>query len=103
MSLENAEQTRDKNAVTEVHPLAQEAGDAIAALGQRQPWHCLLTEASPSNHIVQLYQDQQFLNRAVCRFAAGAWVVRHLCAGASYGTVSVGNFSTSSLSRPEAV
>jgi hypothetical protein len=27
---------------------------------------------APRDHIVQLYQDQQFLNRAVCRFAAGA-------------------------------
>jgi hypothetical protein len=26
----------------------------------------------PQDHIVQLYQDQQFLNRAVCRFAASA-------------------------------
>ena len=27
---------------------------------------------APRDHIVQLYQDQQFLNRAVCRFAAAA-------------------------------
>jgi hypothetical protein len=38
----------------------------------REPWHSLLTDAAPSDHIVQLYQDQEFLNRAVCRFAAGA-------------------------------
>jgi hypothetical protein len=31
-----------------------------------------LASAGPRDHIVQLYQDQQFLNRAVCRFAAGA-------------------------------
>jgi hypothetical protein len=37
-----------------------------------QPWHPLLTNAAPRDHIVQLYQDQDFLNRAVCRFAAGA-------------------------------
>lgn len=36
------------------------------------PWDGLLAGAGPSDHIVQLYQDQQFLNRAVCRFAAGA-------------------------------
>jgi hypothetical protein len=40
--------------------------------GQPQPWHCLLTDAEPRDHIVQLYQDQDFLNRAVCRFAAAA-------------------------------
>lgn len=35
-------------------------------------WDGLLAGAGPRDHIVQLYQDQQFLNRAVCRFAAGA-------------------------------
>jgi len=35
-------------------------------------WDGLLAAAGPRDHIVQLYQDQQFLNRAVCRFAAGA-------------------------------
>lgn len=42
------------------------------ALGQREPWCGLLADAAPRDHIVQLYQDQQFLNRAVCRFAAAA-------------------------------
>jgi len=37
-----------------------------------EPWGGLLSSAGPKDHIVQLYQDQQFLNRAVCRFAAGA-------------------------------
>jgi hypothetical protein len=32
----------------------------------------MLSDAGPRDHIVQLYQDQQFLNRAVCRFAAAA-------------------------------
>ena len=36
------------------------------------PWGGLLASAGPRDHIVQLYQDQQFLNRAVCRFAASA-------------------------------
>jgi hypothetical protein len=31
-----------------------------------------LASAGPRDHIVQLYQDQRFLNRAVCRFAASA-------------------------------
>ncbi len=37
-----------------------------------EPWNGVLASAGPRDHIVQLYQDQQFLNRAVCRFAAGA-------------------------------
>ncbi len=38
----------------------------------KEEWDGLLSSAGPRDHIVQLYQDQQFLNRAVCRFAAGA-------------------------------
>ncbi len=37
-----------------------------------EPWRRLLHDAAPKEHIVQLYQDEQFLNRAVCRFAAAA-------------------------------
>jgi len=36
------------------------------------PWLHVVSEAGPSDHIVQLYQDQDFLNRAVCRFAGAA-------------------------------
>jgi hypothetical protein len=46
--------------------------EADGALDQREPWRGLLASAGPRDHIVQLYQDQEFLNRAVCRFAAGA-------------------------------
>ena len=35
-------------------------------------WDRLLADAGPSDHVVQLYQDQDFLNRAVCRFAGAA-------------------------------
>ena len=35
-------------------------------------WDRLLAEAAPCDHVVQLYQDQDFLNRAVCRFAGAA-------------------------------
>ena len=35
-------------------------------------WDHLLAAAGPRDHVVQLYQDQDFLNRAVCRFAAAA-------------------------------
>ena len=37
-----------------------------------EPWHDLVAKAMPCDHIVQLYQDQNFLNRAVCRFAGAA-------------------------------
>lgn len=39
---------------------------------QCQHWYELLADAGPCDHMVQLYQDQDFLNRAVCRFAAAA-------------------------------
>src|SRR5215208_7198927 len=37
-----------------------------------EPWHQVVAGAAPCDHIVQLYQDQDFLNRAVCRFAGAA-------------------------------
>jgi hypothetical protein len=40
--------------------------------GHDESWSGLLSRAAPRDHIVQLYQDQEFLNRAVCRFAAAA-------------------------------
>jgi hypothetical protein len=39
---------------------------------EHREWDCLLADAAPRDHVVQLYQDQDFLNRAVCRFAAAA-------------------------------
>jgi hypothetical protein len=39
---------------------------------QSEPWDRLLAEAGPCDHVVQLYQDEDFLSRAVCRFAGGA-------------------------------
>jgi hypothetical protein len=50
----------------------QQARDVHASSDPREPWSGLLASAGPRDHIVQLYQDQNFLNRAVCRFAAGA-------------------------------
>jgi hypothetical protein len=35
-------------------------------------WDHVLSHAGPRDHVVQLYQDQDFLNRAVCRFAGAA-------------------------------
>jgi MEDS: MEthanogen/methylotroph, DcmR Sensory domain len=37
-----------------------------------KPWDRLVADATPCDHIVQLYQDEDFLNRAVCRFAGAA-------------------------------
>ena len=37
-----------------------------------EPWDRIVADAAPRDHIVQLYQDQDFLNRAVCRFAGAA-------------------------------
>jgi hypothetical protein len=45
---------------------------AADGLDRCEPWGGLLASAGPRDHIVQLYQDQKFLNRAVCRFAASA-------------------------------
>jgi DNA-binding NarL/FixJ family response regulator len=53
------------------HRASPEEADGIAP-NQEEPWWGLLGSAAPRDHIVQLYQDQQFLNRAVCRFAAAA-------------------------------
>jgi hypothetical protein len=50
---------------------AHMSGDG-EGLDRREPWGGLLASAGPRDHIVQLYQDQLFLNRAVCRFAASA-------------------------------
>jgi hypothetical protein len=52
--------------------------DPDGALKAHESWDGLLAAAGPRDHIVQLYQDQQFLNRAVCRFAAGAILSRRL-------------------------
>jgi hypothetical protein len=35
----------------------------------REPWDRVVVDAAPGDHIVQLYQDQDFLCRAVCRYA----------------------------------
>ena len=37
-----------------------------------EPWDQVVADAGPRDHIVQLYQDEDFLNRAVCRFAGAA-------------------------------
>ena len=48
--------------------LDQEAGRTRG----REPWDRVIADAGECDHIVQLYQDQDFLNRTVCRFAGAA-------------------------------
>ena len=40
----------------------------------REPWDQVVADAAPGDHIVQLYQDQEFLSRAVCRYARAGLV-----------------------------
>ena len=37
-----------------------------------ESWDRVVSDAGPCDHIVQLYQDEDFLSRAVCRFAGAA-------------------------------
>jgi hypothetical protein len=37
-----------------------------------RPWDRVVADATAPDHIVQLYQDQNFLSRAVCRFVGAA-------------------------------
>ena len=46
---------------------------ATGGVVEREPWARLVAEAAPRDHIVQLYQDQDFLNRAVCRFVGAGF------------------------------
>jgi hypothetical protein len=39
---------------------------------EHENWDRVVADAAPCDHIVQLYQDQDFLSRAVCRFAGAA-------------------------------
>jgi hypothetical protein len=41
-------------------------------VSRSEPWDRVIADAGSCDHIVQLYQDQDFLNRAVCRFAGAA-------------------------------
>jgi DcmR-like sensory protein len=44
----------------------------VGDVRKREAWDRVVADAAPRDHIVQLYQDQDFLNRAVCRFAGAA-------------------------------
>jgi hypothetical protein len=47
------------------HPQLQGNVDGVRKC---EPWERVVADASPGDHIVQLYQDQDFLNCADCRF-----------------------------------
>jgi hypothetical protein len=55
-----------------MEPVTEPAHESRHTSGHGEPWDHLLTHAAPRDHIAHLYQDQDFLNRVVCRFAAAA-------------------------------
>ena len=59
-------ETKSKRNASDTLPEAQ------GYMEEGKPWDLLLANAAPRDHIVQLYQDQDFLNRAVCRFTGAA-------------------------------
>ena len=52
--------------------MQSELDGEVDGVGKLETWDRLLADAGPCDHIVQLYQDQDFLNRTVCRFAGAA-------------------------------
>jgi len=64
-------------------------------VSKREPWDRVVVDAAPRDHIVQLYQDQDFLNRAVCRFAGAA-----IANGKGLIPLTTLPFPYTSLSRP---
>src|SRR5271168_3869229 len=55
-----------------MEPVSKLGHESHHTSGHGEPWDHLLVHAAPRDHIVHLYQDQDFLNRVVCRFAAAA-------------------------------
>ncbi len=55
-----------------MEPVSSSVHESHDTSGHSAPWDHLLAHAAPRDHIVHLYQDQDFLNRVVCRFAAAA-------------------------------
>ena len=64
---------------------------------QMEAWDQLVADPSPRDHIVQLYQEQAFLNRAVCRFVGAG-----LAKGEGIILVSTGPHWTGFRTRLEA-
>jgi len=55
-----------------MEPVSKPSPASHDTAGDCESWDHLLAHAAPRDHIVHLYQDQDFLNRVVCRFAAAA-------------------------------
>lgn len=55
-----------------MEPVSEPVHELHHTPGDGEAWDNLLAHAAPRDHIVHLYQDQDFLNRVVCRFAAAA-------------------------------
>src|SRR5215470_9466300 len=62
------------NPVTRLETIAMppELGHETHGVSECEPWDRVVAHAAPCDHIVKLYQDEDFLNRAVCRFAGAA-------------------------------
>ena len=58
--------------MSHAHPHGGHSHGASDGNAACEPWDGVLANAAPREHVVQLYQDQDFLNRAVCRFAGAA-------------------------------
>lgn len=72
VAMENNSRLAARKSERQVNPGRDAARAHGVTASEGEPWFGLLGSAAPRDHIVQLYQDQQFLNRAVCRFAAAA-------------------------------
>jgi CheY-like chemotaxis protein len=78
-TIEQLVDIRERGGVAQRLPYSLENPDVRGKIGvhmnrdvHNEPWCGLLAEAAPRDHIVQLYQDEKFLSRAVCRFAVSA-------------------------------
>ena len=52
--------------------MQDDLGREVETAWKPESWDRVVADAQPCDHIVQLYQDEDFLSRAVCRFAGGA-------------------------------
>src|ERR1700723_797484 len=57
---------------SEVFTMQDDLGREVETAWKPESWDRVVADAQPCDHIVQLYQDEDFLSRAVCRFAGGA-------------------------------
>ena len=63
---------REKSAEPETITMDRQLDREAAGLRERLPWARVVADAGACDHIVQLYQDPDFLNHAVSRFAGAA-------------------------------